>query len=155
MVRATGAATPDVAMTRDRSSAPQPGSAGSRVGAQQRRGGWLRPVSDTCLRLLIVGVTVVAALYVAARLRLVVAPLVLAPVLATLLEPLVRRLRERGVPDGAAALLVLTNALALLGSVAAAMVPRTIADFGDLDVSITRSGARKARERTPQSASGT
>ena len=61
---------------------------------------WLRPLADGCLRVLIVGVALVALLYVAAVLRLVALPLALAVVLATLLHPLARSLSARGLGDG-------------------------------------------------------
>jgi putative heme transporter len=75
----------------------------------------LRRLGETCLWLLVVGAALVAALWVAAKLRLVVLPVLLAVVLATFLWPLACRLRERGVPDGLAALLSVLATLTGVG----------------------------------------
>lgn len=72
----------------------------------------------------------------AAQLRLVVLPALLALVLTTLLHPPVARLRRRGVPDAAAAAVVLGGALLLVAAAVALIVPRAVADLDDLGVSI-------------------
>lgn len=97
----------------------------------------MRSLSDACIRLLIVGVTVAGVLYVAALLRLVVLPLILALVLTTLLHPAVRRLKARGVPDGGAAFAVLITALLALAAAVAVIAPQTARELDELDVSIT------------------
>ena len=106
------------------------------MGDDHHAGRWLRPAADASLRLLIVGVAVAATFYVAAQLRLVVLPSMLALVMATLLHPPVAHLKSRGIPDGVAALVVLVVALSLVAAVAALILPRAIADFDDLNVSI-------------------
>ncbi len=98
---------------------------------------WLAPLALVCLRTLIVGLTAAAALYIAARLRLVVLPVLLALVLTTLLYPAVRRLKARGVPAAAAALLVLAGSLASFAVVISAVVPRAVDELDELDIGIT------------------
>ena len=98
---------------------------------------WLAPLALVCLRTLIVGLTAAAALYIAARLRLVVLPVLLALVLTTLLYPAVGRLKARGVPAAAAALLVLAGSLASFAVVVSAVVPRAVDELDDLDLGIT------------------
>jgi len=98
---------------------------------------WLAPLALVCLRTLIVGLTAAAALYIAARLRLVVLPVLLALVLTTLLYPSVRRLKARGVPAAAAALLVLAGSLASFAVVVSAVVPRAVDELDELDIGIT------------------
>jgi predicted PurR-regulated permease PerM len=117
-------------MTADPPRTPARGSGST----SQRR---LRGVGEACLWVLVIGVTVVAAVSVAARLRLVVLPVLLAIVLATLLAPLARRLRERGWPDAAAALAVLLAFITVLGGVVAAAAPQAADEFGELDVGVS------------------
>ncbi len=106
------------------------------VDIRDGRGGWLQAAAETCLHLLIVAVAIVAGLYVAARLRLVVLPLMLAVTVATLLQPAVGRAKTRGAPDAPAALVVLVGALCLVAAVVAVIVPPAVQDFGELDVSL-------------------
>lgn len=117
--------------------AQRPGHGESDVPQQERTGGWLGPVSQTCLRLLIVAVAVVAVVYVAAALRLVVLPLALAVVLATFLHPAVRWLTVRRTPDALAAGTVLLVALLAAAAVLAVVVPQTVGELAALDVSLT------------------
>lgn len=107
------------------------------VDGSPTRSRWLRSVADGCLRALIIGVAIVALLYLAALLRLVVLPVALAVVLATLLHPAVRALRNRGAPDGVAAFAVLATALLMLASTLALVVPSAVSELDDLDVTIT------------------
>ena len=97
----------------------------------------LRRVGEACLWLLVIGAAVVAAAYVAARLRLVVLPIALALVLATFLAPPVGWLKRRGWPDALAAITVLVAALVVLGGTLAVLVPPVVDEFADLDVGIT------------------
>ena len=78
-----------------------------------------------------------AVLRVAAELRLVVLPVLLAIVLATFLTPPVRWLREHGWHDGIAALAVLLFAVVVLFATFALMAPPTIEQFSQFDVGIT------------------
>ena len=77
-----------------------------------------------------------AAAVVAARLRLVMLPVLLALVGATLLAPPVGWLRRRGWPAAAAAPTVLVGFLLVLGGSLAALAPPVVAEVDELDVGI-------------------
>ncbi|MGV0836787.1 AI-2E family transporter [Mycolicibacterium thermoresistibile] len=68
-------------------------------------------------RLLVIGAAALAVLWVAARLQLVVVPVLLATILAALLLPAVDFLHQRGAPRGGAVALVLLSGLAVVGGV--------------------------------------
>ena len=75
-------------------------------------------------RLLVCAAAVLVVALVLARLRLVVLPIAVAVVLATVLVPPVRVLRSRGVPAGTAVATVLLGALAMLaGAIALVVAP--------------------------------
>ena len=59
---------------------------------------WLGPLSERCLRLLVVAATLYVVALAAERLRVVLLAVGLAVVLAVVLRPLVRRLEARGAP---------------------------------------------------------
>lgn len=99
--------------------------------------GWLVPASDRALRLLVIAIAVLAAVYAAGVLRVVVLPLMLALVLSTVLEPLAARLRDRGAGDALAAAVALIAGLAVLVGTIAAIIPPAVAEFGDLDVGVS------------------
>ena len=96
----------------------------------------LRRTGEACLWLLVIGITIAAGLWLAARLRLVVLPVLLALVLATLLVPPTAHLRRRGWPDGLAALMTLLSSVVLIGALLAAIAPGAVDDFNALDVGI-------------------
>jgi predicted PurR-regulated permease PerM len=96
----------------------------------------MRRCGEASLWLLAIGVAVVAALHVAARLRLVVLPVLLALLLATFLAPVVGWLKARGWRDGLAAITVLTTAVLVLGGLATLLVPPVIDQFAGLDIGI-------------------
>ena len=99
--------------------------------------GSLARLGQQCLWGLVIFAAVVVALNVLARLRLVVLPVLLAVVLATVLEPPVRWLRARGWHDGPAAVIVLLISLLVLASALAVIAPPIIDEFGDLDVGVS------------------
>ena len=99
----------------------------------------LRRVGELCLWSLAIGAAVVALLYVAARLRLVILPVLLAIILSTFLTPPVRWLEAHGWRSAPAALTVLLAALMVLGGVVAVLVPLAVDEFSALDVSVTGS----------------
>jgi predicted PurR-regulated permease PerM len=99
----------------------------------------LRAVGELCLWSLVIGATVVAALHVAARLRLVVLPILLAVVLATFLVPPVRWLKDHGWRDGPAAFTVLVTALIAFFGVFALLAPVAAGEFSEIDVSVALS----------------
>lgn len=99
--------------------------------------GRLARLGQQCLWGLVIFAAVVVALNVLARLRLVVLPVLLAVVMATVLEPPVRWLRARGWHDGPAAVIVLLISLLVLASALAVIAPPIIDEFGDLDVGVS------------------
>jgi predicted PurR-regulated permease PerM len=83
--------------------------------------------------------------YAAGRLLLVVVPVVVALLLATLLVPLAHRLRDRGLHERAASLLVVIGGIALLGAVLTLIVPPFVSELGEVATSVEE-GSRKAGE---------
>jgi hypothetical protein len=80
----------------------------ARVEAPRRVGdaalpGWYRTVAAASWRFLAIAGAVAAVVYALVHLRVVVLPIIAAVLGSTLLLPLVRWLKDRGVPDGLAA----------------------------------------------------
>lgn len=96
----------------------------------------LRRLGETCLWLLVIGAAVYAALRLAAELRLVVLPVLLAVVLATFLELPAGALRRRGLPNALAALLVVLAALVVLVALGT-LVWNGLSEVEELDVSLS------------------
>jgi len=92
--------------------------------------GWLRAAGAASWRLLAVAAAILATLYLLSILRVVVLPVIVAILVTTLLTPPVRALRNRGVPGGAAAGLVMLGAALLFALLVAAIAP-TIAGQSD------------------------
>lgn len=101
-----------------------------------RSQGRLRRLGETCLWALVIGAAVLALLHVAARLRLVVLPVLLAIVLSTFLVPPTDWLKARGWRDAPAASAVLLAALLLLGGLIAVLAPAVAGEFSELDVNV-------------------
>ncbi|MBD0330008.1 MAG: AI-2E family transporter [Thermoleophilia bacterium] len=96
----------------------------------------LRIAAAIAWRALVVAVALAVLALLAARLRTVVLPVLLAAFLATVFYPPARWLRQHGWPRGLAALAVVAGALAVLAAAIALVVPRAAEDFGALDVSV-------------------
>src|SRR3712207_2229680 len=71
-----------------------------------------------------VAIALVAALFVFSRLTVVLVPLTIALFPAAVLMPPTQALKNRGVPDAAAALLVLVVAFSLLGILVRGLAPQ-------------------------------
>jgi predicted PurR-regulated permease PerM len=97
----------------------------------------LRRVGEVCLWALVIGAAVVAVAHIAARLRLVVLPVLLALVLSTLLAPPTHWLRRRGVPPAVAALVAVVGGLVLVGGPIAVVAPLVVQELQDLDVGVS------------------
>lgn len=85
-------------------------------------------------RLLVIGAAATMIVYVLIQLYVVVVPVLLALFMAAALEPLVARLRRRGLPPAAATCLVFFGTLALLGLLFAwigSAVADELSDVGD------------------------
>ncbi|MDQ3147839.1 MAG: AI-2E family transporter [Actinomycetota bacterium] len=104
-------------------------------GATTAAGGrWplLHLVSDVAWRSLVVAVAVLAAAVVLARLRLVVLPLFIAILLATVLVPLARWLERRGWRRLPAAWVAFGGFVLVLVGLGALVVPAVVQEFSDL-----------------------
>lgn len=86
----------------------------------------LRSTSVICLQMLLVLVFLYALMLVMKQLWVILLPVILGIVLATVLWPPVRWLRARGVPAAAATILVVIGAVAIIGGVIGLIVPSVI-----------------------------
>jgi len=94
-------------------------------------------------RVLLLAFAAVAAGYAAGKLLLVVVPVVVALLLATLLVPLAHRLRNRGMHERAASLLVVAAGIALIGVLLTLIVPPFVSELSELGTNVEK-GSRKA-----------
>ena len=94
-------------------------------------------------RVLLLAVAVVAVGYVAGKLLLVVVPVLVALLLSTLLVPLAHRLRDRGLHERAASLLVVGAAVALIAVLLTLILPPFVSELSDLGSNVEK-GSRKA-----------
>ncbi len=91
----------------------------------------------------LLAVAVVAVGYVAGKLLLVVVPVIVALLLATLLVPLAHRLRDRGLHERAASLLVVAAGIAVLALLITMIVPPFVAELGEVGTNVEK-GSREA-----------
>lgn len=84
---------------------------------------WLERTAAYTWRLGLLGLAVVLAVWVLARLALVTLPVLVALILATLCVPIADWLERRGLPPAAAALVTVVGGLAVLAGLVAALVP--------------------------------
>ncbi len=126
----------------DRADAPPPAAIARKPSGTGpiRRDGWagvlLVRMASTSWRLLLVAATATLIGYVLTQLWVVVLPVLLAVVLATVLWPPTRWLRQRGLPPAAAALVVLLGALLLLTGLVSALVSIVIARIPELSIQV-------------------
>ncbi len=83
-------------------------------------------------RLLVIGAAVYFSLILLARLSVVMLPVFIAIVLATLCVPPAQRLQRRGVPDGVAAGIVVIGGLTAIVALLAALAPGFVEEIGRL-----------------------
>jgi len=96
-------------------------------------------------RLLLLAFALYAVGYVAGKLLLVVLPVVVAALLATLLVPVAHRLRDRGMHERAASLLVVVAGITLIAIVLTLVVPPFVSELGEVGSNVEK-GSRKAGE---------
>lgn len=96
-------------------------------------------------RVLVVAAALILAALILARLTLVFIPFVIALLLATFLVPPARWLRERGIPDTLAAIVVVVVALGLLGVVVWLIAPQVADEFSDVGVNLREAVDRAER----------
>ena len=93
----------------------------------------LWPVARLGLNVVLAAAGLTVAGFVVVQLWLVVLPVLLALLLATLLVGPADFLRRRGIPSAAAALLVMLAALGVLVGVLVSIVPAIVAEFDDVE----------------------
>lgn len=111
----------------------------------------LRVAAAYSWRLLLVAAALAVVVTAIGKLLVVVVPFVIALFLATLLEPPAGWLKRRGVPDWAAALLMITAFIGVLAAIIVGVEARVAARIADLDFSV-QAGLRRVAEfvaRTP------
>jgi predicted PurR-regulated permease PerM len=99
----------------------------------------VRKTAAWAWRLLVILATAVAVLWVLMKLEIIVVPVLLALVISALLVPPVDWLDRRGLPRGAAVMLVLLGGFALLGGILTFVVSQFISGLPDLTEQVTRS----------------
>jgi len=93
---------------------------------------WLHRAAGWSWRGLVIGAAVLAVLAVLTRLSVVVLPLIIALILATLCVPPATWLRDRGLPKSVAAAIVVVGGLAVIVGVLAAIAPSFADQITDL-----------------------
>lgn len=99
---------------------------------------WLRRAAGWSWRGLVVAVAATAALWLLSRLSVLVLPLIIALILATLCLPPAQWLHERGVPQGLAAAVVVIGGLAAIVGLLAALAPSFAEQIAELRPTIDR-----------------
>jgi predicted PurR-regulated permease PerM len=94
-------------------------------------------------RVLLLAFAAIAVGYVAGKLLLVVVPVIVALLLSTLLVPLAHRLRDRGMHERAASLLVVVAGIALIAVLLTLIVPPFVSELSELGSNVEK-GSRKA-----------
>lgn len=94
--------------------------------------GWYRTTAAASWRFLAIVGAVAAVIYSLVVLRVVVLPIIVALLASTLLMPVVRWLRGRGLPDSLAAAVAMVAAVIVIAAIATAVAPSISDQFGDL-----------------------
>jgi putative heme transporter len=106
---------------------------------------WLRASSEWTVRLLLIGIGVVALVYALGFLRVVVLPVIIALLLTTLLLPPKRWLHRRGLSDAVATALTMIGAVLVLAAIATAVAPSIGGQVDDLGTGV-QDGVRQATD---------
>jgi predicted PurR-regulated permease PerM len=107
--------------------------------------GWYRTSAAISWRFLVIVAAIAVVIYALVHLRVVVLPIILALLASTLLLPVVRWLKGRGVPDGLAAAGAMLAAFLLLVAIGTAVAPSVGDQFGELRPR-AEDGLRKATD---------
>ncbi|GBG38011.1 AI-2E family transporter [Mycobacterium montefiorense] len=99
----------------------------------------VRKTAAWAWRLLVILAAAVAALWVVAKLEIIVVPVLLALMISALLVPVVDWLDRRGLPRGGAVALVLLGGFALLGGILTFVITQFVVGLPDLTEQVTRS----------------
>lgn len=106
--------------------------------AADRVPGGLRRASAYAWRVLLLVGAAVLVLWLIARLRVVVLPLIAALLLAALVEPVARRLRRTRQPDWIVAVVTLLGLIALLVGLSMLVVPEVVGQFKAVNVNVAQ-----------------
>lgn len=93
-------------------------------------------------RLLVIMAATVTLVYVAITLRLVILPVLAALFIATLLAPLVERLRRRGLKPAMATTIVFFGSLLLLAGLVSVLVPQVSSQVGEMSEAVKEGADR-------------
>ncbi len=99
----------------------------------------VRKAAAWAWRLLVIGAVIVALLWLAARLKVIVVPVALAVILTALMLPAVDWLDRRGAPRGGAVALVLLTGFSLFGGIMTFVVSQFVSGLPSLTEQVTRS----------------
>lgn len=88
--------------------------------------------------MLLLAFAAIAVGYVAGKLLLVVVPVIVALLLSTLLVPLAHRLRDRGMHERPASLLVVVAGIAAIAIVLLLIVPPFVSERSDLGSNVEK-----------------
>ncbi len=99
----------------------------------------VRKAAAWAWRLLVIFAAIVALLWLAARLKVIVVPVALAVILTALMLPAVDWLDRRGAPRGGAVALVLLTGFALFGGIMTFVVSQFVSGLPSLTEQVTRS----------------
>ncbi|ORA82447.1 AI-2E family transporter [Mycobacterium malmoense] len=99
----------------------------------------VRKAAAWAWRLLVILAAAVALLWVVKKLEIIVVPVLLALMISALLVPAVDWLDRRGLPRGAAVMLVLLGGFAILGGILAFVIIQFVYGLPDLTEQVTRS----------------
>jgi len=105
---------------------------GSRRDGAEALPAWYRTAAEASWRFLAIAGAVAVVVYALVHLRVVVLPVILALLASTLLLPLVRWMKGRGVPDGLAAAGAMIAAVVLVAGIATAVAPAVADQFDEL-----------------------
>jgi len=100
---------------------------------------FVRKTAAWAWRLLVILAGIIALLWLAARLKVIVVPVALAVIVTALLLPAVDWLDRRGAPRGGAVALVLLSAFALFGGILTFVVSQFVSGLPGLTEQVTRS----------------
>src|SRR4051794_40507999 len=111
--------------------------------------GWYRTAAAASWRFVVIAAAVYAVMYGLVHLRVIVLPIIVALLASTLLLPVARWLKRRGLPDAAAAAAAMLAAFALLALILTLIAPSIAGQFGELRTQ-AEDGVRQASDQLAQ-----
>src|SRR4051794_6074618 len=111
--------------------------------------GWYRTAAAGSWRVVVISAAGYVVMYSLVHLRVIVLPIIVALLASTLLLPLARWLKRRGLPDAAAAAVAMLTAFALLALILTLIAPSIAGQFGELRTQ-AEDGVRQASDQLAQ-----